>query len=520
MKQTPVWREGAYKKNYPQLDRDIIVDVAIVGGGITGITAAHLLKQAGKRVAVLEALSIGEGTTGMSTGNLYAAVEENYHLLQSKFDKDTTRKVAQSRAAAVNLIEHFATDYGIDCEFQRVPWYLFAEHPDDVETIQRELEAIKDAGLDAGFEQTLPLSAPTLGGIKLDGQAQINPLKYVRGLAEETHSPESMIYEHTKIVDYKDGHKGNPCVLHTDHGHRITALHVIMATHTPKGIMFVQTLLGPYREYALAVSLADNIYPQGIFWGMAQGKRHSIRSYTSAEGKQHLLVLGEPHKVGQKENNEECFKQLEIYVRERFKVDQVEYYWAGQHYKSADSLPYIGSNGEDSNIYHATGFSTDGLTYGTLSAMLISDHIMGNDNEWLKLYDYNRHNPGKAAKDFIKENANVMVQYLKDFPNMNVDAKEFAEIGPGEGKTIVLDGEKYAAYRDPGNKLHVVSAVCTHMKCIVHWNSAERSWDCPCHGSRFSTDGQVIEGPAIHDLPAWKGDKDKGGEGRTAAAGE
>lgn len=517
MKQVPVWTEGAYKKSYQQLDQDIIVDVAIIGGGITGITAAYLLKQAGRKVAVLEALSVGSGTTGVSTGNLYATTAERFDTLKSKYDKETIRKVAKSRAAAVNLIEHVVNDHGINCEFHRAPWYLFAEHKDDVSTIEKELEAIKDAGLDAHFVKTLPTEAPTLGGIKLDMQAQLNPLKYVRGLAEETHSPDSMVYEYTKIVDYKEGEKGNPCVLHTDRGHRITALHVIMATHTPKGVMFVQTLLGPYREYAIAVSLADNIYPQGIFWGMTQGKRHSVRSYTSAEGKSHLLILGEPHKVGQKENNEECLKQLEIYARERFKVAEIEYYWGGQHYRPADGLPYIGPNGEDSNIYIATGFATDGLVWGTLAAMLISDHIMGKDNEWLKLYDFNRHNPGKAAKEFVKENTNVMVQYMKDLPNMNLDAKEFSEIKAGEGKTIAINGEKYAAYRDTENNLHVVSAVCTHMKCVVHWNSAEKTWDCPCHGSRFNTNGQVLEGPAIHDLPR-REDTHKDREGGTATA--
>lgn len=519
MKQIPVWTEGAYKTRYPQLNQDIIVDVAIIGGGITGITAAHLLKQAGKKVAVLEALSVGSGTTGVSTGNLYATTVEKFDTLRSKYDKNVIRQVAQSRTAAMNLIEHFVTDYDIICEFHHSPWYLFAEHPDAVPVIQKELEAFTDAGLDAHFIQTLPSDVPTLGGIKLDMQAQLNPLKYVQGLAEETHAPDSMIYEYTKVVDYKEGEKGNPCVLHTDRGHRITALHVIMATHTPKGVMFVQTLLGPYREYAIAVSLEDNIYPQGIFWGLLKDKRHSVRSYTSAEGKSHLLILGEPHKVGQKEDNEECLKQLEIYARERYKVAEVEYYWAGQHYRPADGLPYIGTNGEDSNIYIATGFSTDGLTWGTLAAMLISDHIMGKDNDWWKLYDINRHNPGKAAKEFIKENANVMVQYMKDLPNMNLDAKEFAEIKAGEGKTIAIDGEKYAAYRDMENNLHVVSAVCTHMKCIVHWNSAERTWDCPCHGSRFNINGQVLEGPAIHDLAARK-KTHKDRKGGTAATGE
>jgi glycine/D-amino acid oxidase-like deaminating enzyme/nitrite reductase/ring-hydroxylating ferredoxin subunit len=517
IKPIPVWREGADKTRYSRLDTDIVVDVAIIGGGITGITAAHLLKQAGRRVAVLEALSIGEGTTGVSTGNLYSPVEENYHFIQSKFDKETTSKIAASRATAVNLIEHFVTGYGIGCEYQRVPWYLFTENEKDASTIDKELKALNDAGLKAVSDTQLPSPFKAHAGIRLDNQAQFNPLKYVRGLAEHTNGPDSRIYEYTKVVEYKDGEDGNPCVLHTERGHRVTAQHVIMATHMPKGFMFVQTLLGPYREYALAVKLADNIDPKGIFWALDGKEHHSIRTYTSAEGKTHLLILGEPHKVGQMENNEECFKKLEVYVRERFNVAEVEYYWGGQHYKSADTLPYIGRNDDDSNIFYATGFSTDGLTYGTLAAMIISDEIMGKKSEWSKLYDISRHNPGKAAKDFITENANVMMQYIKDLSPFNVDAKEFSEIKPGEGKTISLDGQKYAAYRDPQDNLHVVSAICTHLKCVVNWNSAEKSWDCPCHGSRFTVNGKVIEGPAIRDLACWKGGTDKAGD--TASSG-
>lgn len=514
----PVWNEGADKKRYAPLDKDIVVDVAVIGGGITGITAAHLLKQAGKRVAVLEALSIAEGTTGMSTGNLYCTIDEKFHHIQSKYNKEISQKVAQSRAAAVNLIDHFIQDYDISCEFRRVPWYLFAETEKDKSKIEKELEAMSDAGLMPVSEAQLPLPFATLAGIRLDNQAQFNPLKYVRGLAEKTQGPEAMIYEYTKVVDYKDGKDGNPCVLHTERGHRITALHVIMATHVPKGVMFVQTLLGPYREYALAVKLAGNSYPHGTFWALSGESHHSMRAYTSAEGKSHLLILGEHHKVGQLEDSTESLKNLEIYIRERFKVEKVEYYWGGQHYKSADSLPYIGPMSKDSNIYYATGFSTDGLTYGTLAAMIICDSIMGRKNEWAEVYDSLRHNPGKAAKDFITENANVMVQYMKDLPLMNVDAKEFMEIKEGEGKTIALDGQKYAAYRDLNNKLHVVSAVCTHMKCIVNWNSAEKSWDCPCHGSRFGIDGHVIEGPAIHDLAKWSGSKDKDKPGEASVS--
>jgi Rieske Fe-S protein len=233
---------------------------------------------------------------------------------------------------------------------------------------------------------------------------------------------------------------------------------------------------------------------------MGKPHQHSIRSYVSRTGESYLLVLGEPHKVGHKKDNEACFRNLEAYIRARFDVKSAEYHWSAQNYRSADGLPYIGSVNDKAGIYIAAGFATDGLTYGTLAAMIISDLILGKENPWSRLYDPRRHNPLKSAGRFVKENVHVFMDYLTDWP-YRAEARSIAGIAPGEGKTVVLKGEKFAVYRDEAGALHQVSAVCTHMKCIVNWNKEQKSWDCPCHGSRFTVDGQVIEGPAILDLP-------------------
>ncbi|WP_181304090.1 FAD-dependent oxidoreductase [Rufibacter sp. XAAS-G3-1] len=494
MKTTSIWRQDADHTTYPQLQGSLVADAVIIGGGITGITTAHLLASAGKRVVVLEALKVAESTTGYSTGNLYAPVGEYLHQLKAKYDQETVNALTASRRAAINLIESLVQRYSIDCHFKRVPFYFLTEHPAEDSCIKDEFETALAAGLPAHFDTSSPLPYPISSALRLDGQAQFNPMAYVKELAAHTSGPNCLIFENSKVLKVDEG---KTHVVHTQHG-KVRARQVVHATHTPKGIWFLHTLLGPYREYALAVSL-NSLPPEGTFWAYHAMHHHSLRPYTNDQGEHFLLILGESHKVGHKEDNEENFRKLEEYVRERFDVKAVEYRWAAQQYKPADSLPYIGRKHSGSEIYVATGFEADGLTYGTLSAMILSDLMLGKENQWAEMYSPTRHQPLKAAPKFIKENVDVMVQYLKDLPYRS-QVEELADISSGEGKNIELDGKNYGAYRDDTGKLHVVSAVCTHMACLVHFNKAEKSWDCPCHGSRFDVDGRVLEGPAYLDL--------------------
>ncbi|MGZ8194978.1 MAG: FAD-dependent oxidoreductase [Methylosarcina sp.] len=496
MKKTSLWKDDAEASAYVPLQGDVNVDIAIVGGGITGVTAAHLLARTGKSVAVLEASRIGEGTTGFSTGNLYATVEERLAKLQLKFDKETVRAVAASRAAAIGQIENTVREFALDCDFHKRPWRLISETETFDQFLEQEYQACLDAGLDAYLDTATPLPFTISTALRIEDQAQFSPMQYVKALAAQTQKEGCEIFEHTPVLRIKEG---SPNFLYTKNG-TVTANTVIHATHSPKGIRFVHSLMGVYREYAIAVKLNSGSYPEGIFWVMGKPHQHSIRSYTSKSGENYLLVLGEPHKVGHKKDNEICFQNLETYLRARFDVKSVEYHWSAQNYRSADGLPYIGAVNDKANVYIATGFATDGLTYGTLAAMIIGDSILGNVNPWAKLYDPSRHNPLKSAGRFIKENVHVFMDYMKDLP-YRAEARSFSDIPPGEGKTVAIKGEKFAVYRDEAGELHQVSAVCTHMKCIVNWNREQKSWDCPCHGSRFTVDGQVIEGPAIIDLP-------------------
>ncbi|MGJ0482947.1 MAG: FAD-dependent oxidoreductase [Methylomicrobium sp.] len=496
MKKTSLWKDDAETSSYAPLQNDLNVDVAIVGGGITGVTAAHLLARKGKSVALLEAMRVGGGTTGFSTGNLYTTVEEQLHTIQSKFDQETLQAVAASRTAAVRHIENTVREFAIDCDFHRRPWRLISETETADKILEKEYKACLDVGLDAFLDSNTPLPFNISKALRVEGQAQFNPMQYVKALAAQTQKAGCLIFEHTPVLRIKEG---SPNILSTKNG-TVSANRVIHATHSPKGVRVVHALMGAYREYAIAVKLNSGSYPEGIFWIINKPDQYSIRSYTSRNGEKYLLVLGEPHKVGHKKDNEICFQNLETYIRTRFDVKSVDYQWSAQNYKSADGLPYMGVINDKTGVYIATGFATDGLTYGTLAAMIISDLILGNKNPWSLLYDPRRHNPLKSAGRVIKESAHVLMHYMSDLPYL-AEAKSVAGILPGEGKTMVIKGEKFAVYRDEAGDLHQVSAVCTHMKCIVNWNEEAKSWDCPCHGSRFTVDGEVIEGPATINLP-------------------
>jgi glycine/D-amino acid oxidase-like deaminating enzyme/nitrite reductase/ring-hydroxylating ferredoxin subunit len=493
MSSIPIWKDKAETTGFTPLRSDITVDVAIVGGGITGLTAAYILSQAGKTVAVLESHKIGEGATGSSTGNLYCTIgSPGLHKVESKFNLQKVKEVVESRAAAVDFIEARVKEFDIDCDFKRVPWCLFSEDGSGKSFVEKERKTAAEAGLKVVDDSQSPVKAET--GFIVENQAQFNPLQYVVSLAKNIKSPTCNIYELTQVSDVQEG---DVCTVSTAGG-KVTASQVIMATHSPKGIYAVHMSMGPYREYAVGVKLNGGYPPAGIWWDMKGDEHYSMRTYETSKGRI-LMALGEMHKVGQKKNNHECYDNLEKFLRERYNVASVEFKWSAQQFKAADGIPYIGLSTGNSKTFIATGFSADGLTYGTLASIIISDEILGNENKWSKTYSASRITPLASAKEFVKENVNVAYEFIKDRFTKN-DAKEFDEVQAGQGKIMDVDGKKCGVHRDGAGKLHVVSAVCTHMGCINHWNETEKSWDCPCHGSRFSVDGEVLEGPAYAPL--------------------
>lgn len=492
MKTTSIWQNTAKQvSNYSTLTENITADVVIIGGGITGMTAALLLSEGGKKVVLLEAHQVGLGTTGNSTGNLYVTVDEHLSGIKKKWSADVMNAVVSSRSAAMQLIEQTINRFNIDCDFYRTSFNFYAEGTDEKieDFIKEEFDALREAGLNPILSQNIGLPFNATKTMSVEGQAQFHPYKYIVELAGKISS-KCEIYENSAVIDF-DEKSG---IVKTATG-SVKADSVIMATHTPKGVWMVQGVLGPYREFGVAAELKSGDCPKGIFWSLNEPK-HSVRSFKSGD-KNYVMVIGDKFKTGQAEDTEAYVKGLEKYLEERFDIGSERIVWGGQQYRPADGLPYIGKHSD--HLYFLTGFSTDGLVYGTLAAMIVSDDILGKENPWAKTYDLKRVTPIKSFKEFFKENLDNVGQYLKDTP-WNVDAHFLSEIPKGEGKIIESEGEKLAVYKDQNGMNHAVSAVCTHMKCVVNWNHTEKTWDCPCHGSRFTTDGTVLEGPAITDL--------------------
>jgi glycine/D-amino acid oxidase-like deaminating enzyme/nitrite reductase/ring-hydroxylating ferredoxin subunit len=492
MSEQSFWQGTAGGEDYPMLSGNVEADVIVIGGGITGMVAALLLSREGKRVVVLEALRIGQGTTAFSTGNLYATVDEQLASIRDTWNAETAASVVRSRSAALDLIENTIIEFNIACGFARRPQYIFATGPDQVKAFTRELEVSVEAGLPVSETDDLPLPLAFERAMKIENQAQFHPLAFVQGLASAIQSDTCQIFEHSPVAEIDaDKH-----VVQTPNG-TVTARHIFMATHVPKGFNLVQTVLGPYREYGIAVRLASDSYPEGIFWTMEEPS-HSIRSY-DANGTKYLIVIGEKHKTGQPDSGKDYFQSVEDYARAHFDVTDVAYRWSAQHYRPADKLPYIGLSSGSHNLYIATGFATSGLVYGPLAAMIVCDAILGRENPWSELYKAARFTPVKSAADFLAENANVAREYVRDyFGRSEVEAA--AEVQAGEGRLAQVGKEKLAVYRSETGELVALSPVCTHLGCLVHWNDHERTWDCPCHGSRFGPTGEVLEGPAIKGL--------------------
>lgn len=501
-----LWNEFSETTDFPVLDGDLTVDTVIIGGGITGLSVAREMLLDKHSAVVLEARKVGGGTTSHSTGNLYSVTDKSLQALLGKYNSTFVGAVVKARNAAVNRIEQNVQRFSIDCDFKRQPWYLFSVKESRDDFIEDELESAERISLDMDMATIDEIPYPATKAVKLDNQAQINPMLYVQGLAKKISSEDIPIFENSPVTQIE---KNNDHYrVHTPGG-IITTKNVVHATHTPKGIKFVQTLIGPYREYGIACKLRENMHPEGIYWGYFDKKEKISTRMYSRLGEDFLVVVGKPHKVGQTDSNVRHIKQLEEFAHHYFPGSEVMFRWGGQHYRPADLLPYIGRERKHSNIYLATGYSTDGLVYGTLAGIIISDQIAGKMNPWADLFDASRNQPLKTVNKFLKENLNVARQYFKNIP-WTMEDEDFAAIAPGEGKVVEKKRKKIAVFKDEHGQIRLHSAVCPHMGCIVNWNNAENSWDCPCHASRFKPDGSVLEGPALHSLQPVQPEKEEG----------
>jgi glycine/D-amino acid oxidase-like deaminating enzyme/nitrite reductase/ring-hydroxylating ferredoxin subunit len=486
-----LWAATVQAPSYPSLPGDTQVDVAIVGGGITGLTTAYLLQKAGKKVAVIEANALGQGVTGYTSAHLTFVLDSKFYQLIKKFGLSRARLMQQSNQAALDTIRDIIQSEHIDCDWAATDGYLYTESSEDDEVIRKEVTAARDLGIDASYTTEVPLPFPTYSGVRFSGQAVFHPLKYVYALAKIIAGRGGQVFEHTRVTDLKDG-----CVI-TDKG-KVKAADVVLATHAPlfSQLLTVQAKTAPYRSYIIGFKAAQEHPAPGLFWDTDEPYQY-IRSYATQAG-QVVVVGGKDHPAGKPVDTRRYTGALEKYARQRFMVESVDYAWSAQYFRPVDDLPYIGRAPFRKHLYVATGYSGNGLTFGTVAALLISDLIQNKRSAWAKLYSPNRVSLAGLGR---------LMQYgWNNFNHVVVDRfkKGAATSAKGldneQGMVVTEGGKKIALYKDAQGNVTKLSPVCTHAGCIVQWNSFEKTWDCPCHGGRYTSFGKVINGPPVKDL--------------------
>jgi glycine/D-amino acid oxidase-like deaminating enzyme/nitrite reductase/ring-hydroxylating ferredoxin subunit len=497
------WLASTEMPQFPPLPGAMQTEVCVIGGGIAGLTTAYLLAREGRRVVLLEAFELASGESGRTTAQ-FAAPDEPLYEIEKSFGEVGARHVAQSFKAAIDLAESIVSQEGIDCEFERLDGYLYCEPGEDPDTLAQEEAAAKRAGWDAALLPQVP-GLPFNSGpcVRYPHLAQVHPVKYLAGLAQACRRHGVEIHCGTRATAI-EGDSDRQTVK-TERGD-VTAGAVVVATNTPFNTrMAMHTKQAGYRTYVIAVDVPRGYVPRILLWDNGDPYYYVRLGGDDPASTTDLLIVGAAdHKVGQDSHPQHRYDEIEQWVRRRFPVSgQVVHRWSGQVMEPSDGVAYFGrSPGSEPNQYMITGDSGNGMTHCSAGAIAVTDMIMGRPNEWAGIFDPSR-KPFHGKVDFIGEQANTFAQY-KDLVTGG-DVSGVDQIPPGQGAVIRQGLKKLAVYRDEASGLHVRSAVCTHLGCVVAWNSAERSWDCPCHGSRFGIEGEVLHGPAATPLAAEEG---------------
>lgn len=488
------WEDSAAISRYPALDRDITVDVAIIGAGITGLTAALLLKRSGQRVAVIDRRRCGGVDSGLTTAHVTSVTDVDLTDLVKSFERDHAWAAWDAGLAAIEQIDRIVRHEDIDCEWTWVNGYKHAP-PGSKRDEARQLRAEADLAADLGFDARYLDAVPYFGtpGVEYGGQAKFHPRKYLAALAKLVDGDGSHVFEHTE----SDEVQVSPLAVKAG-GHTITCDRLVIATHTPlmgktstASALLLQTKLYLYTSYVVGGRLPKGAVPEASFWDTSDP--YYYLRVDSHRGYDYAIYGGQDHKTGQSPDTAACFRALEEQARRIMPDLDITHRWSGQVIETNDGLPFIGETSDGQ--FAATGYSGNGMTFGTLAAMMAHDWVLGRKNPWNDLFEPGRTKVRRGAWDYIKENADYPYYMIRDW-FVGPDAKSLRAVRRGEGRILELAGKRVAAYRNERGAATLLSPVCTHMGCEVVWNDAEQTWDCPCHGSRFTPSGKVLAGPA------------------------
>ena len=497
---TSYWMVSAETPDHPPLTDDITVDVAVVGGGVAGLSIASELAHTGRSVALLEAGAIAAGVTGGTTAKVSVLHGAVYHRLADKLGAETAEAYATSQTLAMEHVATTTERLGVDCELERQPAFVYTENAGDVDMLRREADSARRAGLAATFTQDTGLPFPVAGAVRVEDQLIFHPRKYLRAVAQDLLAEGGLIFEHTRVTDL---HEGTPNVLTTEAGDRVTAREVVVATHYPifdRALMFSR--LTPKREFAVAGAVPESADPRAMYVSTSKDTR-SLRGAPYGDGRL-LIATGSPFTPGDSRAPQHL-AELKTWLTDRFPVDEVRFTWAAQDNMSGDQVPFIGPfHPGAKHVWVATGFNAWGMTSGVLAGLLLRDAIEGRPQPWAGIYDPRRLHPTLEAKTVVSSGARS-VAGLAGNAGARMKAKlervlSGDDLAPGQAG-IVSDAEgEWATYVDEEGRRHAVSPTCTHLGCLVSFNGEEKAWECPCHGSRFGLDGAVLQGPATKPL--------------------
>lgn len=484
-----LWLDGVDRPRRPSLERDLEVDVAVVGAGIVGLTAAFELQRGGAEVAVLEGRRVAAGVSGNTTAKLSSLHGLAYDSIASTHGREAARTYGEANEWGIARAEELASELGIACDLLRKPNFTYTEDPARRREIEAEVEAARAAGLPASFTEETDLPFAVAGAVRFEGQAEFHPVKYLLGIAAALERAGTPIFERTRAIGVDRGR------VRTEAGPRVSAERVIVATQLPfldRGMFFARAHVA--RSYATSIRVRG-APPQGMYL-QAESPGRSLRA-ARWDREQLLIVGGESHDLGHGDPVER-FGALERYARDRFDVADFVHRWLAHDYMPADGLAYVGRLWPLSDtVLTVTGLRKWGLAMGTAAARMLADDILDRDNDWAPTFDPRRLPSLRSTPGLVKHNAESGLRFFADRVKRRGDG---ADLAPGEGRVIGDGLGQKAVHRDPDGKLHAVSARCTHLGCIVRWNLAERTWDCPCHGSRFGARGDVLNGPATGTL--------------------